>query len=424
MTIALAIIIAVGFPIFMLFSGKEKQRAALTRGQLERAENEINFLRLEKKNSEEKSAEKINSLQEKLLNFEKQNEVLKQAAIQLEKQKAEWQKDKEAILFQLSEDLMKRNHEQQNKLSIQQQENIKKITENLFKNFESVTAKLTALDDEVKKSSSEISQTRNALLSPGGAGRTAEITLENILKNSSLMEKETLNSAGDFILQSHFSTSANAHRPDAILFLPNNQIVIIDSKSSPHFLELEMAKSDEEKKEILAKIKTSFRKHIEDLKRKDYAAPLFDELRSANITEYKIFSLMFLQTEQMLQIVKNADREFEQRAHEAGIVVASPIGLVHLLSSVKFIIDRSKQEKNVEALKVAVQKLLDNLVGVVKESGELGRLINKASSGYNKLAKNLNKSITLSKNISELGIEGKKSDDLKLLEEFDETDVV
>jgi len=406
----------------MYFSGKEKQRTALFRGQFERAENEINFLRLEKKNSEEKLGEKINLLQEKLLQFEKQNEVLKQASAQFEKQKAEWHKDKETILFQLSEELMKRNHEQQNKISLQQQENIKKITENLFKNFESVTTKLSALDDEVKKSSSEISQTKNALLSPGGAGRTAEITLENILRNSNLMEKEALNSAGDFILQSHFTSAAQAMRPDAILFLPNNQIVIIDSKSSPYFLELELAKSEEEKKEILAKIKISFRKHIEDLKRKDYAAPLFDELRSANITDYKIFSLMFLQTEQMLQIVKQADKEFEQRAFEAGIVVASPIGLVHLLSSVKFIIDRSKQEKNIEALKVAVQKLLDNLVGVVKESGELGRLMNKALGNYNKLAKNLNKSVALSKNIAELGIEGKKSEELKLLEEFEETE--
>jgi len=423
MTIALAIIIACGFPLMMYFSSKEKQRSAMFSGQFERAENEVNFLRLEKKSSEEKLNEKINLLQEKLLQFEKQNELLKQASAQFEKQKAEWQKDKETILFQLAEDLMRKNHEQQNKFSLQQQENVKKITENLFKNFESVTSKLTALDDEVKKSNSEILQTKNALLSPGGAGRTAEITLENILKNSNLLEKETLNSVGDYILQSHFSSAAQGMRPDAILFLPNNQIVVVDSKSSPYFLELEQAKNEEEKKEIFAKIKISFRKHLEDLKRKDYAAPLFDELRSANISDYKIFCVMFLQTEQMLEIVRKADREFEQRALEAGIIIASPVALIHLLSSVKFIIDRSKQEKNVEALKIEVQKLLDSLVGVVKESGELGRLMNKALNNYNKLAKNLNKSITLSKNISELGIEGKKSEELKLLEEFEEENV-
>ena len=420
MTIALAIIIAAGFLILFYFITKEKQQAALFKGQLERAENEINFLRLDKKSLEEKNAEKISSLQEKLLDFEKQNELLKQASAQFERQKAEWQKDKETILFQLAEDLMKKNHEQQNKFSLQQQENVKKITENLFKNFETVTAKLTALDDEMKKSTQDIAQTRNALLSPGGAGRTAEITLENILKSSNLMERESLNSVGDYVLQSHFGSASGseAKRPDAIIFLPNNQIVVVDSKSSPYFLELEEAKNEEDKKEILSKIKISFRKHLEDLKRKDYAAPLFDELRSSNISDYKIFSVMFLQTEQMLEVIKKADKEFEQRAFEAGIIVATPVVLIHLLSSVKFIIDRIKQEKNIEALKIEVQKLLDSLVGVVKESGELGRLMNKALGNYNKLAKNLNKTISLSKNISALGIDGKKSGEVKMLEEF------
>ncbi len=421
MTIALAIIIAAGFPILIYFSMSEKQRTALFRGQFERAENEINFLRLEKKSVEEKSSEKINFLQEKLLQFEKQNALLKQSGEQFERQKIDWQKDKETILFQLSEDLMKKNHEQQNKFSLQQQENVKKITENLFKNFETVTAKLTALDDEVKKSSSDILHTKNALLSPSGAGRTAEITLENILKNSNLLEKESLNSVGDYVLQSHFGSDASseAKRPDAIIFLPNNQIVIVDSKSSPFFLELEIAKSFDEKKEILGKIKNSFRKHVDDLKRKDYAAMLFEELRSANISDYKIFSVMFLQTEQMLEVIKKSDKEFEQRAFDAGIIVATPIVLIHLLSSIKFIIDRVKQEKNIEALKIEVQKLLDSLVGVVKESGELGRLMNKAMSNYNKLAKNLNKSISITRNISELGIDGKKSEAVKLLEEFE-----
>ena len=319
---------------------------------------------------------------------------------------------------------MKKNHEHQNQASLAQQENIKKITENLFKNFESVTSKLSALDDEVKKSAQNISDTKSALLSPGGAGRTSEITLENILKSSNLLEKENLNSVGDYILQSHFGSAASseAKRPDAILFLPNDQIVVIDSKSSPHFLDLfeaEKLNDETRKKEILTKVKESFRRHLEDLKRKDYQKFLFEELRAKNSGDYKIFSVMFLQTEQMLEVIKKADKDFEQRAFEAGIIIATPVVLIHLLSSMKFVIDRFKQEKNIEILKIEIRKLLDSLVGIVKESGELGKSMNKALVSYNKLAKNLNRATNLSKNISELGIEGKKSADVKLLEEFD-----
>jgi len=425
MAIALTFLVVIAFAasLFFYFLSKEKQQSAQLKGSLAQAGNEINFLRLEKEKSEKKSAEKIDFLQEKLLDFEKQNELLKQAQQQLEKQKQEWNKDKETILFKLSEDLMKKNNEQQHQMASNQQENIKKITENLFKNFESVTTKLSALDDEVKKSAKDIDQTKSALLSPGGAGRTSEITLENILKSSNLLEKESLNSVGDYVLQSHFGfgSDSEAKRPDAILFLPNDQIVVIDSKSSPHFFECaEAEKTNDEirKKEILVKIKEAFRRHLEDLKRKDYAKFLFEELRSKNSSEYKIFSVLFLQTEQMLEVIKKADKEFEQRAFEAGIIVATPVILIHLLSNVKFVIDRFKQEKNIEVLKVEVRKLLDGLVTIVKESGEMGKSINKALVGYNKLARNLNRATNLSKNISELGIEGKKSAEVKMLEEF------
>lgn len=409
MLMTLLILTSLGAVAGLFFISQERQKSALTKGQLNRAENEINFLRQEKEKIEQKSADKIELLQDKILHFEKQNELLLQEREYLSEEKRSWKKDKEIALHQLSEDLMRKNNEQQNIFS-----------ENLFKNFESVAAKLHALDEEVKKSTEEINKTKSALLSPGGAGRTAEITLENILKSSNLLEKNSLNEVGDYVLQSHFGSDLNneAKRPDAIIFLPDNQIIIIDSKSSPHFLELAEAQNLEEEKEILTKIKTKFRRHLEDLKRKDYINFLFEELRSKNSSDYKIFLVMFLQTEQMLEVLRKSDPEFVQRAFEAGVIVATPISLIHLLSNAKFVIDRVKQEKNIEILKVEMRKLLDSLVMIVKESGELGKSINKALLGYNKLARNLNRATALSKNISELGIEGKKSAETKLLEEF------
>jgi DNA recombination protein RmuC len=427
MAIALTFLLSAGLfaGAFFHFLTKEKQKSSELFGGQKRLESEVSFWREEKEKLEKKSEEKISALQEKLSFFEKQNELLSQAQQQFEKQRQDWTKDKETILFKLSEDLMKRNFEQQAQASLAQEQNIKKITENLFKNFESVTQKLGALDDEVKKSTQAISDTKSALLSPGGAGRSSEITLENILKNSNLLEKENLNSVGDYVLQSHFKSvgDSQAKRPDAIVFLPNEQILVIDSKSSPHFLdffEAERSGNEAQKKEIATKIKEAFRRHLEDLKRKDYEKFLFDELRAKNAADYRIFSAMFFQTEQMLEVLKKVDRDFEQRALEAGIILASPVVLVHLLSNVKFIIDRFKQEKNIEALKIEMRKLLDSLVGVIKESSELGRLINRSLAGYNKLAKNLNRATTLGKNIAELGIEGKKSAELKTLEEIDE----
>lgn len=428
MALILVITFALCSAVFFYFLSKEKQRGSQLKGSFEHAQNEIDFLRLEKEKISTKSEEKINLLQEKILFFEKQNELLKQAQQQFERQRQEWNKDKEIILFQLSEDLLKKNNEQQNQLSLHQQEAVKKITENLFKNFENVAAKVVSLNDEVKKSADAINLTNQALLNPGAAGRTAEITLENILKNSGLKEKPDLNSSGDYVLQSHFSgiganSEQESKRPDAVLFFPNDQIIIVDSKSSPLFLELESAKQNgdfEQEKILRGKIKDSFKKHVESLKKKDYSKFLFDELRSKNSADYKILLVMFLQTEKMMEILRQLDFEFEQKALEAGIIVATPIGLINFLSQARIVIDRIKQEKNVEDLKIATRKLLDSVAMIFKESKELGKSLNKALVAHNKVASNLNRGVYLAmKNIADLGIEGKKSAEVRLLEEYE-----
>lgn len=382
----------------------------------------------------QKNKEEILDLQQKNQdltnqNFElqKENIILQQSNKHLEERAQEFSAEKETILLQLSEKLIHKNQEQQDRISKTQEENIKKITESLFKNFENVTSRVISLNDQVAESSKDINLTKRALLNPGSAGRTAEITLENILKSSGLREKDNFQSSGDYILQSHFSdfstNQTEGSRPDALLFFPGDQVAIIDSKSSPHFIELEEAISNhdsEKEKELLNKIKESFRRHLDSLKRKDYAKSLFENLLNKNAKDYKILIIMFLQTEKMLNTIRNIDPTFEQKALENGVIVSSPIGLINFLSQARIVIDRTKQQKNIEDLKIAVSRLLDNISVVFKESKDLGRSLNKALNVHNKMAKTMNKSVySAMQNISDLGIEGKKSGNITLLEEYD-----
>lgn len=419
MVIALVFIIIIGIGSSLSF-----YIIARLKGKLEHITNELEFLRQEKKDANSK----IEFFQQKNLDFEKQNELLKQERNQLEKYKTEWNKDKENILLKLSNDLLKKNIEHQSQNNVTQQENIKKITENLFKNFENLTTKVVSLNDEVKKSSEAIDLTNKALLSPKLAGRSAEITLENILKNSGLKEKSNLNSVGDYILQSHFlgldnNSEHKSKRPDAILFFPNDQIAVIDSKSSVHFLDLELARqnNDEDKaKAILTKIKESFKAHLENLKKRNYSRFLSEEMRQKNATDYKILVIMFLQTEQMMEVLRNIDSNFEQKALESGVIIASPIGLINFLSQARIVIDRVKQEKNVENLKIEVQKLLDNVAVIFNHSRDLGKSLNRALVNHNKMTSSLNRGVySKIKTIADLGIKSKKSSEINLLENYD-----
>ncbi len=408
----------------------ENRNLASYQGRFEQTIAELEFLKSERNAANQE----IKFLRDQIFEFEKQNELLRHSFEELGKQKEEWSKQKSAELFKLSEELLKKNQEQQNQLSKMQEENIAKITENLFKNFAGVTDKINTLNEDVKKSNEAVNLTKNALLNPAAAGRLAEITLENILKSSGLKEKSDIHAVGDYILQSYFTAiELESKRPDVILFLPNNNIVIIDSKSSSHFLELCRIRESglkkatnpdfsKEEKEILVKIKESAKRHLEELKKRDYGRFLAEELKAKNIDDYKISLVMFLQTEQILEIIKDADHDFEQRALNSGIVIATPIGLIHLLSQMRYVIDRVKQQENIESLKSEVAKLLDNIAAIFKDSKELGRNLSKSLGVYNKIASHLNRKVlTNTKNISELGIMTQKSSAIKTLEEYTES---
>ena len=84
------------------------------------------------------------------------------------------------------------------------------------------------------------------------------------------------------------------------------------------------------------------------------------------------------------------------------------------------VIDRNKQQKNIEALKIAVNRLIDNLTVVFKDSAELGKSLNKALKTHNKITKTMNNRVNSAiRNISELGIESKKSKNIEILEEYE-----
>lgn len=391
-------------------------------GAFKQSQNELNNLIHEKQSL----TNKISDMQAMIIDYEKNKERLSQNFENLEKERNEWKINKDLRLLELSEELIKKNNEYQEKSTKNNQQQIIQITNELLKNFESVFVKVKSLDDDVKKSLDISNQTKNALLNPAKAGRAAEITLENILKSSGLKEKSKIEDIGDYILQSHFifhndNNAEENKRPDALIFLPNDVIVIIDSKSSTQFIDLEISLRNNdiaETKLIYLKIKESMRRHLESLKKRNYKNALIQDLHLKNIDNYKIMNVMFLQTEKMLDIINEIDQEFCSKAMDEGVAILSPIGLINLLSQAKIIIERIKQQENISELKNEIQKLIDQVLLVIQDTKDIGKFLNKTFISYNKIGRRFNKNINKSiRNIHDLGISGQKTQDIDILEQ-------
>jgi len=395
----------------------EKDILADYKGRFEQLTKDSKKIYEENKSLKEENIILLNEKNE----LEKKQAILKQKKEDLLKQKESLEKDKENFLKKLSLDLIQQSSEINEKNLKQNQEKIKNITEELLKNFENVKNKVFSLDDDNKRREKALDIMRRALLNPGGAGNSSETTLGNILKASGLKLKKNKEDEGDYILQTSFNTqsSESIKRPDAIIYLPNNNYIVIDSKSSSHFINLQEAidnKDKEKEKEILKKIKDRMRKHLEDLKSKDYEKEYEKYLiKKENDVPPTITMIMFLQTEKMLEIIRKADKNFELMCYKDNIPLATPLGLINLLNLSKYSINKEKQDKNIVKLKWEIEKLLNNIITLFSGAKDLGKGLKKALNNYDKFAKVFNKNILKRvREIEKLGIKSKEKNIPKL----------
>lgn len=301
-----------------------------------------------------------------------------------------------AALFELGNDLSKqlieihkRETEDNRKIS---EENIKTTAEKFNQEFERIVSMVGALKNGIEKSQDTVELIRTSLLSPSGAGKLAEITLENILKASGL--KNGL----DFSMQYNFTSDSNSKlRPDAVIFLPSNNVMVIDAKASKFLID------DAENSENLIK---TMNFHLKSLASKEYAdslkqaANLHDKIRYSNI-----ITLMFLPTEYAIEKIAEADRNFLSKAWKLNIFPVGPSGLMNMLSFARFqIAENLMLQNNLEIIE-EVKKLITSVNILTDYSTKLGGSISSLVGNYDKFAASFNKNfLSRVKNISSLGV--------------------
>lgn len=302
-----------------------------------------------------------------------------------------------AALFDLGNELSKqlieihkKETEDNRKLS---EENIKTTTEKFNHEFERIVDMVGSLKRGVEKSQDTVELIRNSLLSPSGAGKLAEITLENILKTSGL--KNGL----DFLTQYNFTTESNSKlRPDAVIFLPSDNVMVIDAKASKFLIE------ESENTEGLVK---TMNFHLKSLASKDYAGAMKTGIGASGREKYaNVITLMFLPTEYAIEKIVEADNQFLNKAWELNIFPVGPAGLMNMLSFARFQITENAMINNNLEIIEEIKKLINSVAFLAEYSAKLGTNISSLVGNYDKFAGSFNKNfLSRVKNISNLGID-------------------
>ena len=306
-----------------------------------------------------------------------------------------------ASLFDLGNGLSKQLielHKQETKEAKEaSDQNIKATSEKFHTEFERLVSTISVLAKEVDNSKSTVDVIKKSLLSPSGAGKLAEITLENILKSSGLRQNL------DFSLQHNLDGKL---RPDAVIFLPGSNLMVIDAKASKFLFEMSDADTEDTRDAATLSLMKTMNIHLKSLVSKEYAEGMMNAHQTKNKTFNNVITLMFLPTESALEQIANIDKDFIQKAWSYNIFPVGPAGLMNMLSFAKFQINDHMRNENHKLIIEEVRKLIGAVQVLTQHSQKLGNNIQSLANNYDKFSASFNRNfLPKARNIQSLGVD-------------------
>ena len=251
-----------------------------------------------------------------------------------------------------------------------------------------LTDGVSQLKGTVTEKAQMIDTIQRALSSPGGAGYFAEIGLANTLKSFGLEQGR------DFVLQQTvYGAEADGRlRPDAIVFLPGDAVLVIDSKASKHLLDLAEAEGTPGEALAYQSLAKTMNQHLKDLANKDYRGAVQSGFRKSGREGdvSRVLSVMYLPNEAAIEKLGRADADFARKAADVQIIPAGPAGLACIIGFAAVEISLMRQIENQARIVGAAEKLLESLSVAVGHAASVGRGIKQAAEGFAKLTGTIN----------------------------------
>jgi len=414
------IIVGLGIVIALLMkrSGSSHDTSVLSeKSKLEGLNEELqrNLEALRKELSDE-SQEKDrllsenSGLHERNKNLQEQLENQKEDLVKLqEKFKLEFENLATKILKQSTDNLSESNKDKLKELLDPLKTKITEFqtrVENNQKESLEWNTKLKTIVEDLSTKNEKLSEEASNLVSAlKGENKTqgnwGELVLERVLQMAGLHEGEeyqreytTKNARGETI------------RMDAVVFLPDDKHLIIDSKVSLNaYTEYSKEDDPDRRKSLLQQHLISIRTHIKNLSDKAYPTGL--GLDTPEIV------LMFVPIEHGFELAMHEDQGLYEYAYNRNIVIVSAATLLATLKTVASIWQQEKQNRNVLLIAEEAGKMYDKFVGFTETMLGIGKAIEKASSEYDKGMKQLRDGtgdlLTRAQKIKALGAKANKS---------------
>ena len=203
-------------------------------------------------------------------------------------------------------------------------------------------------------------------------GDWGEFILERTLEASGLVK------GVEFSMQQSFDHK----RPDAIIYLPENKSIIVDSKVSLTAYERYISsENDAHQRQSIKEHLISVKKHVDELSKKDYSS--IEQINSPD------FVLLFIPIEPAFGLALREDKELYQYAFDRKIVLVTSTTLMATIKTVANLWKLEKQNKNANDIANRAGLLYDKFVGFIKNLDEIGDSLQKANAAHEKAIRKL-----------------------------------
>lgn len=233
----------------------------------------------------------------------------------------------------------------------------------------SLEERIKGLVEQTNKVSAEANNLATALKGKAQKrGNWGEMILERILESSGLTKGREY-----FVQQSIKDDDGRTQRLDVRVNLPDDRVVIIDSKVSLIAYDNYSASEDsEEQKKFLAEHVSATKLHIDRLSTKKYD----------NIETSLDFTMMFIPIEPAYLLAIQADSDLWSYAYSKRILLVSPTTLIACLKLFSDLWRREWQTKNAMDIVKRGELLYEKFVGFTENFEEIGRKLNSTQKTY------------------------------------------
>lgn len=226
--------------------------------------------------------------------------------------------------------------------------------------------------------------------SPGARGRWGELTLRR------LVELAGMSAYCDFAEQETTSGEQGAIRPDLTVRLPNDRIVVVDSKVPlAAYLEACEASDESARNAALANHAQQVRAHMTALMGKAYWSQLDGT---------PDFVVCFIPGESFFAAAIEQDRTLLERGFRSGVVLASPATLFALLKAVEMGWREHQLAENAARIAEAGRELHARLCKFAEHLAKIGKGLTQASQAYDDMVGSYDRMLLPSaRRLAELG---------------------